>query len=514
MITIEDLTEDERRALFERARMPSSTGAHYARRKEITRRRAIQAENFDHLIVERIRQIYNKADIAAEVGRWAVGLFNPQRTAVRRVAVGYKRRPVRTLSSKRQTRALADLYRRVQFSRLAPHWHTSSVALNRVLVVAKPRRDTMGPTLGFDVLDGGCCEVLRHPEATHDHPPAIAAVLLPEDDHAPRMGTAYARNRRHVMTIDARWFSTWDADGTLVDVVEHDLGRFPGSWMAHTLPAEGDAWNGLAGRGMTQTTLEVGFIAASMGWTRKTQCRKLLTLLFDGYSDQDHDGAAEGQVIGHPEGVFALNGENVRVLVNDLNTQVGDFLEHIDALERRAYEQLTGAPALPAHGLASTNPAMAAVHMHAAASEVHGAITEGLEVFERDFAQVVVGMAQRLGMPEAAKIDASSLSSLRVQFPTLPYLDTPRERNAVWQERIALGIADAVEARAELDGTSEAEAETKVAELGERQARLNETRAARHVRGDGRVEPLPELPGERLEAAAGRYGGRSSPPSV
>jgi hypothetical protein len=512
MITIEDLTEAELREFLSRVRNPTSGTVSYKRRVEMRSRWSIQHEDFDHLIYGRLRSIYHKAETVQDVAKWAQGLFNPQKTAVRRVAVGYKRRPTRRMGSKSRTEDLHAFYKRLRFGQKASHLHTLSVAMNRILVVARPLRDKRGPVVGFEAIAGDRAEVITEPGTTDDHPPAILGVLLPEKATGRQTIRAEGTGNAKILTIDGRWFTTWDAQGNVVEdeTFEHGLGQFPGAWMSHTPPAPGDAFDGLTGRGLTATTLEVGSIAANMGWTRKTQCRHLLSLLFDDALGIDEDGAAEGQTIGDPEGILSLNGENIQLLVSDLNTAITDFLTHIDALERRAFEQLTGAPALPMAGPAAQNPEIAAASLHAASAEVHTAIVEGLEFFEADIAEVAAAMGRRIGMNDVPDPKAIR-DEFTAQFPTLPYIDTPKERNEVWQERIKMGVGDAVEFRAEIDGTSEAEAEKRVLELAERQARLDKIRTT-HGEGEGNAVSRPELPNERPEARTGRFGGQASPP--
>lgn len=501
-MTIEDLSERERVDFFRRICMPEETAD---RRKEIANRVAIQTDSFDHLIRARINGIYAKADIAAEVARWAIGLFNPQRVAVRRIAVGYKRRPLRRIQgNKAHTKTMNALYKSVRFGKYAPRWHQGAVATNRGIVLARPLVGRRGPTVGYQFVAGSNAEVIAEPGTTEDHPPGVLGVLLEKAD--PR-----AQSVARLMTVDSRWFAIWSSQGELLSSEEHGLGRFPGAWNEHNGPSEGDAFNGLDGKGMTKTTIEVGTIAAAMGWTRKTQCRKLIAMLFGGDDGGmgDEDAAPEGQVIGDPEGVLSIDADDVQLVVQDLNVAVTNFLEHIDELDRRAFQQLTGAPAQPNAALMQ-NPAAAANQLHANSSEAHASIVENLEAFEEDIAEVTVLMARRLGM-EAPPVEAVR-EAFEAQFPPLPFLDTPRERAAIWKERISLGVSDAVEARAEIDGTSEAAAEKRVIELGERQARLNDLRAKRNSPADGTAEPHPGLAGESDAQQTGRFGGRASPP--
>lgn len=501
-MTIEDMSERERSEFFREIRTPNQ---HKERRQELADRMAIQTDDFDYLIRRRIMDVYHQKDIAAEVSRWAIGLFNPQKIAVRRIAVGYKRRPARKIAKHAEySKRLTQLYRRIRFGKHAQRFHTVSVATNRCIILAEPLRDRKGPTVGFRIITGANSEVFQEPGTTNDHPPGVLGVLLPPENPNHPYG-------RRILTVDSRWFAWFDENDRLIDSWEHGLGRFPGAWMDHNDATENDAFNHLDGKGMTKTTAEVGFIAASMGWTRKSQCRKLLTLIFDEGDDRgDEDGASEGQVLHDPEAASILTGD-VQMLVNDINTAVTEFLAHIDELDRRAFEQLTGAPATPNPALMQ-NPAAAANQLHAASSEAHSNIVESLEAFEEDFAEVIAAMATKLRMPEAVPPEVVA-ERFESEFQQLPFLETPKERNEIWKARIALGVADAVGFYAELFGVSEQEAEERVLALQERQAKVNEIRAARNMPGDGNLEEDPGLAGESDEQQTGRFGGRASPPA-
>lgn len=501
-MTIEDLTQEEREQFLEKVRTPDETRK---RRKELADRVAIQTDQFDHLIRQRVAQLYNQDELIDEVARWAVGLFNPQKVAVRRIAVGYKRRPVRRIAgNKANSKLLTDFYRRIRFGKFAPRWHTMSVATNRVIVLAKPLRDRKGPTVGFQVIAGSNAEVIQESATTEDYPPGVLGVLMPS-----KRDDAVGRHDSDIMTVDSEWYLRWDHQGKLIGSYRHGLGRFPGAWMDHNGPAENDAFNGVDGCGMTKTVLEVGYIAAAMGWTRKTQCRKLISLMYDGEGETDFgddDSVTEEKTVGDPEGVLSV--DDAKVIVSDLDTAVTNFLQQIDELDRRAFEQLTGAPATPNPAFMQ-NPASAASQLHAAASEVHSGIVENLEAFEGDMAEVAVLMGQHVGV-DTPPVEAVR-DRIEVDFPPLPFLETPSERNKVWKDRIGLGVNDAVEYLMEITGMSEPEAEARIMVLAERQGRFNEVRARTHSRTDGE-EADPGLAGEDDAQRTGRFGGRATPP--
>lgn len=515
-MTIEDMTGDELGDLLERTFRPQGFTAMLGsqglssvarRRKEFTDRYNIQTDEYDYLIRERIFDTHHLSDTQMEMARWACGFFNPQKRIVRRMAVAYKRRPQRRIegASKTDNRKWTELMRECQWDARAPDMQRYSVAMNRVIVLVVPRKDADGePVIDFDLVTGSNAEVHREPGTPIDAPPGVLCMRLPTKSWNPEPGEPVC------CTVDARWWIWWDAQKNPVRIVEHGLGMFPGADMRSTRPPDTDWWDPHSGRGVTRTVAEVGMIAASMGWTRKQMCRKMLGLITESESDEVPDG----QVMVHPEKPFIASGQGVKVVVEDLDQAVDNFLKHIRALQDEAAELVTGAVST----LVDPDPDKpgtpeAGAHQHAAMEEVREMQVLQLEVFERRLNIVVAKTATKIHHPLAIDPDKVK-EGFRTTWPRLPFLDSPLNRQEIWERKTTFGTADQVSALMEEEGISEEEAEERLMHIAKRRAKLDEFRAARNQTADPNAPPTTvgekAKPGESLPQTQGRAGGQAS----
>jgi hypothetical protein len=510
MMTVEDLTPEALKELLSQTVRP--TGANARRRQEFADRFAIQTDEYDHIIKKRICETHDLSDIQMEMCRWAVGFFNPQKRIVRRMAVAYKRRPRRRIegATKTENRKYADLMRDIGYDGETMEWQRDSVAMNRIVILVMPTEDDEGkPTIGFSVVTGAIAEVVPEPGLPITAPPGILCYRLPE------------ASAHHVdpktpvcVTVDARWWIWWNTAHQMVRVVEHGMGMFPGADMRSTRPRGTDWWDGSTGRGLTKTVAEVGMIAASMGWTRKQMCRKVLGL----FTEDEGDEVPEGQTLTHPERPIVASGTGISLTVQDLIVPIDEFMKQIRALQDEAAELVTGAVSTltdpdPSAG-AEGERSLAGVHQHAFIEELRESQQMTLTVFERRMAILIAVLSTMLEMENAVDPDKMR-EGFRCVWPRLPLLDAPMARVKVWQEETTFGIADQVDALVEREGISEEEAEERLMAIAERRARLDEFRASRNQKADpGDGDPtnveLKEKPGESLQQTQGRAGGQSS----
>lgn len=509
MMTVEDLSDEELKELLTQTVKP--TGAAAKRRKEFADRFAIQTDEYDHLIRERIYATHDLSETQADMCRWAVGFFNPQKRIVRRMAVAYKRRPRRRIdgASKTDNRRWSDLLRAIGFDAEAPEWQKFSVAMNRIVILAVPQVDEDGePTIGFEMVTGAIAEVVREPGTPITAPPGILAYRLPA---ASEWGSTSDPKVPVCVTVDGRWWIWWNAQHKMLRVVEHGLGMFPGADMRSSRPAGEDWWDPSSGRGLTRTVAEVGMIAASMGLTRKEMCRKLIAFI----TDTETDEIPDGQTLTHPYKPIMASGAGLKLIVEDLDQAIDNFLKHIKALQDEAAELVTGAVSTlvdPDPALGDTAGA-AGVAQHAAVEEVREAQQITLDRFERRMAIVIAKMASAINHPNA--VDPEKVrAGARTIWQRLPLLDKPMERIKVWEEETKFGVSDQVEAMMEREGISAEEAEERLMEIAERRARLDEFRASRNQAADPTADPttiaVQEQPGESLMQQQGRAGGQAS----
>lgn len=496
---IEQLTESERRDLFQRTLRPWEAGCE-ARRRELSDRWDIANDSYDSQIVRRIGETHNQPDVIREMARWSTGFYNLWKRCARKIAVAYKRRPRRRiLDNSEASEKLVALYRDVGFDAQALDWQRLAVIMNRLIVLVVPREDDTGGTvIDFELVTGADSEVYLDPTRSCLGLPDVVATRLPTKGWNPSPGEAVIR------TVDAHRFAWWDSDGALVREYVHPFGVFPGADMLMVRPKPGEWWDWTTWRAATKATIEIGMISASMGWTRKTQCRHIISLI----TQNPDDDTPDGQTLTDHERPLMLRG--LQLVVNDLNTSVSGFVEHIKSIQDEIAEQMTGA----ASSFVDPDPALAASGVGAAAQhEAIKEVREGqipqLERFERRMAFLICTLASAIGHEHA--IDPELTKDLRITWPELAFTDTPEARIRVWAEETKFGISDQVEALMERDGISEDEAVDRLRHIAERRALLDEFRAARNMPADATADPttLPDegLPGESLSQIQGRAGG-------
>ncbi|MBK6920555.1 MAG: hypothetical protein IPH07_24355 [Deltaproteobacteria bacterium] len=510
MVTIDQLSEEKREALFNTALRPHAHGAG-ARRREFLQRYKIATDDYDDLISARIGATHHNGEVVAEQSRWAVGFFNIQKRVGRKLAVAYKRRPIRRLEGEGVTdednAKLTRLYERLHFNARALRWQRLAVQMNRIIVVAVVREDENGErVIDFDVLTGAETEVHSAGNRPLASVPDVAVQLL-----AHRFGA----NEPALRVIDSNGLRFYNEQKLEIPAlrVEQQIGTFPGADMLSEHAELGsDWWDWKSWSPNTKATIEAGMIYASAGWTRKTQCRKLLACTTSGERDDVVDGS---DLVDH-ERPLMLNGPNIALASHDLDTPVEGFRKHVAWLVDECAEQMTGTastfadpdPSLP-------NAGVGGVQQHAAIEEVRESQCPPLERFERRMAYVIMLLAQMLNDPDAVDPELVR-KSFKVQFQRLPFLDTPEARVKVYGERTKFGISNQVQALVEEEGISEAEAEERLMHLAEQRVKLDAFRASRQQPGDPFADPalagttampLAAAPGETLEQTQGRAGG-------
>jgi hypothetical protein len=501
MILIEDLSPDERREFFSRIMYPWQHGCQ-DRRTEFSDRYDIATDSYDSQIAARISGTHNQPEVVKEMTRWSVGYFNLWKRCARKIAVAYKRKPRRRLDKRKtDSTKLSNLYRKVGFDAHALEWQRLSVIMNRIIVLVVPRKgeEDDEDVIDFEVVTGADSEVWIDPKRSFRGVPDILGTKLKTKSWNPGPGEAVIR------TVDARRFVWWNSTGEVIDQIEHGLQMFPGADLISAHGMDSDWWDWKTWRAATKATIEVGMIGASMGWTRKTQCRKIIALLSNNMEDETPDG----QNLADHERPLILRG--FQFLVNDLNTGVEGFLAHIKSIQDEIAEQMTGAasnlvdpdPDNPASGLAG-------VANHEAIKEVRESQLPNVERFEQRMAILLAKMATILDYEDAVDPDVVK-EKFRVVWPELAFLDTPEARIRVWVEETKFGISDQVDAMMERDGISEEEAKERLMEIAERRAELDAFRAARNQQGDPQEDPTTleagGQPGEDLAQVQGRKGG-------
>jgi len=522
MTLIREMSDEQIRAFLARVAQPS-TEDDKRRRDDLHRRWLAMHERHLESVHERIGEIYEDPAVVADVRRHAREIWNPLRRVVNRVAKAYQIRPRRRINkrdSRKENERLAKFLRVLGFNAHAKRWNRAQVAYNCVVVLVLPRETEDGkPTIGFDAVTGAHAEVIQHPRAPYGSPPAVLGYSLLDRGNELRIGQVEPGQEVYALVDRERWrFFTADPKPGEFRDVEHGLGQFPGVPLRLEPPEGGtdnEWWGADYGRGLSQVVADVGAVAAAMNWTRKIQSRNLVTVLEGGGRDSDDDDQDEGQHLGHPEAVLRLTGENMDLRVNNLDTPIKGFREHIEYMTGEVSEVITGSSS----ALTDPEPALpqadtAAVQSHAALRELQQSQVEQLDDFERRLIPLACRMAKALGMADVPDPELVA-EHLEVYFPPLPFLDTPMARLQYHVAATAFGVGDQVDFIMETEGVDEETAGDIAMVKAERRAKLH-LMLATHNQPRDPTQPVageakPELPGERPEARTGRVGGRARP---
>lgn len=525
-ITIATMSDEQIAQLLTEVKHPTEQET-VERRKDLQARWLALRERHLDAVKERIAETYNDPEVITAVQSFAREIWNPIRRIVRRVAKGYQARPHRKLTKGTQDDAkkLAKLLKAVQWNATGKKANRYQVGLNCVVALVLPRKDPEGqPTLGFDLVTGAYAEVVQHDGAPYGATPAVMAYALVDRGRRQGRITSNADAKVYAMVDRERWRFFNASLEKVGEDVEHGIGRFPGEPL-RLEPADGDTdddwWGADVGRGLSQVVSDVGMTAATMNWTRKNQCRNLVSILEStdgGQASDDGGDDDQGQHLGHPEEVLHLSGANLALQVNDLDVPIKSFREHIEYMTGEVSEVITGASSAltdPQPGLEQADTA--SVQAHAALRELQADQVDALEEWERRMVYIIVRMARAHGMdapdPELVR------DNLEIHFPALPFLDTPAARLAFYRDATAFGVADQVDYMIEKHGVDEETAHEMVMAKAKRRAVLHKLLAthntnARTEDAEGSQEPgeaRAELPGERPEARTGRQGGRARP---
>jgi hypothetical protein len=151
---------------------------------------------------------------------------------------------------------------------------------------------------------------------------------------------------------------------------------------------------------------------------------------------------------------------------------------------------------------------------HASLEEQRNSQIDQLTIFEHQINYVLARMAKRMGHANA--VDPERLrDTFDVEFPALPFVETPEQRTKTWVEQSRHGVWDPVLSMMETRNMTEDEATKEVTKIVERQAMLNDIRTKREspLEPGNAAQPDPANPGDPPEVDTGRFGGRAQPPA-
>lgn len=524
MITLRDLSAKDVRHMVDKLMQPQVRGAEIVidgdtntheqtRRDHLRERYLVMTDCYDGLMNKWVTEVYREPAIIEEIQRHILPLFNPPRRAVDRLAVVYTHKPVRRIAGRKtDTKKWKKILDASLYDKRMAQVNRDQVAYNTAVVLPLPRKTDDGEIVfDFDVVTGAQAEVINGPGRSDFGAPDILFQRFAQYAHDDA-------GRPVVRAIDSEFVVWFNSSGELLpDMTErHGLGFFPGATVRNTIPSgcmdpDDNYWDPWVNKGAFRAMRSVARIVASMDWTRKTQCRKLIAELID--DESKDDGAIDEQVMGDAEGVLKLRGEAIRLAVHDLDVAVKNFAEHIHLLQDEALEVMTGAVAsLGDPKVENPLEGAAAARSHAAVELHRMSQIDFLRPVDLRNQRIMAAILRRMGQET---VDPEMLrEKSEVEYQPLPFVDDVTNRLNWYVLASKFGIADEVMAAIDFHGWTEDEALEKLKAMQERKAELNEIKTRTNTPNDP-THVDDGMVGEGLPEQQGRAGGqRTSPPSA
>lgn len=452
----------------------------------------IDREDFRDLVEMRIDQVYEVPAIRKKVKRFVTTAINPLQMIADRIAVAYRVPPTRSiLDNAEASETWARLMRESKISTRAKQWGRFAFISNVCHVVpwpvVKPGQPT---TIRYITITADASDV-----AFSDDPEHPDCIWYDIDDAAPGVPDAA------VAFVDSMAWHFLDAKGHLLASYEHGIGVPPIATCRIRPQPPGDYWDRYRGRRMVDATLDVSRIVATMGYVRKDQNKKLMTM----FADRIDESVPSGQALQTEHPIVADSAPaDVSFTVHDLVTPPSGFLDEINFhLENLA--DSFGVPMFVLDPSTQNRPGTEmerASSSFAALSELRDQQVEMLREFEHELAYKTALVAQRFGHPAAVSPEVVR-ESYDIRFAPLTFLSHPRERMSYYKDAISLGLMDQAYAyQNEHPELTIEQAEARVMEHAERRAMLNEFQAARNLPSDAALD------GGSLAQRQGATGGR------
>lgn len=388
---------------------------------------SIYREDLAPLVEEAIRAQYHDDEARRELRRFAAREWNVLLDVTRVGAVAYRSGVSRRVhgATPHQQAAFAALVQEGRAAIHCPQWLRLAFALGPVTVIPVVRASK----LRWDVL------LPHYTEADPDEndyagPPSAVAYTV--QDSSTAAGTT--------VYVDGTHWSYWSTTNGTLDrtrSVAHGAGRMPGSTLRLDTPYDADWWTSSRNERLRAATITVAVIATALAFVRKTQNRKLLTII-------GNITATQMQQRIDPEIPLQLKTKMgpsaIDVDAVDLETTPDGFLKHIAAVYRTAAEGL-GIPSFAVDfDFESGSESERLRVQHEALTELRGEQVPHCREFESRLWAEAVRECKATGHPRAPDLPDPDVveSTLEVEFPLLSraYNDPTAERDHLdWQMR-------------------------------------------------------------------------------
>ena len=290
----------------------------------------IYNENHRDLIAERVIGTYESNDIIKRIQRHITVAHNAARDVTRKVCIVYKDGVERTVAGvdEGKSQAFRDAVAESQIDILDLEWLRLAFLVGPIIVI--PFINGRGD-FRFDTLLPHFTDIVRDPDDPMGTPVAAAWTVRPDSDIA-------GDRKADTVVLDGfswRYFQSKGATLELISEDVHGLGEFPGEELRLDVPLDADWWGSFQNERVVATTIEIGVVAATMSFVRKSQNKKLLTMIGD-----LGDAVAKGQRLDPEAPIEAQTPEAGTVDIEsiDFDTPVTQFRDHIRFLKEDLIE--------------------------------------------------------------------------------------------------------------------------------------------------------------------------------
>lgn len=438
-------------------------------------------------VKDRLREIYATADGLREITKHVTDTENVASDVVGEVAQVYTVQPRRFLlgATGEQERAFRELVAETGIVNLCPEWSRKALFVGPVTVL---------PVIETDDLAGVVLRLHSHDADVTEHRVGASRSAFPAAVAVIEPGEGMAKPAR-VMEVDAVGVYWMDGSGAQTRPPEyHNLDVVPASIFRATDPLH-DYWSLTIGHRARAATIDAGVQWAALGYTRKSQSRKLLVANLG-----DEAGSPGGQTL-DPELALELPVDG-KMQAIDLEVDPGSFLAHIAAIKSSALRGYGVSDADLSHMSGLAVSVTLARKMALRQQQI-----EWMTPAEIRMWRVALGVISQSEHRHAKLFANWRDLDVRVEFPELRLADDPTTREAIYMTRAARGAASPVtEYRVDHPGLSEAEALEQVMANVAASADVADFRARRMAPS----APGPERGYQTTDQTTGRDGGVAS----
>jgi hypothetical protein len=403
-----------------------------ARKVAARRRWQLYTEDFTDLLEERVLATVKTPEIREQLREYIGPTHNLALDVTRQVCQVYKQGVRRSIdgATVEQMSALGKALAESRLDIWAPQWNRLAFLIGPVMVCPMVRNGR----LTYETLMPHYYDILRDPNDPMGVPLAIAWTIRGEED---------IQSVPHVILLDGQAWTYYRTHPTLeiVDRVEHNLGYLPAEPLRFDTPFDADWWNCSRNERLLSATLEIGVVGATLNLIRKSQNKKLLTIV------GDLTAVPKGQTL-HNElpltadtgGGLQGTGGNSQVDISaiDFETSPDSFIKHIQFIAASVIESF-GIPASAItfdYGSGTEGERVAT--SHEGLTEIRNEQIPFVRTFEHGLIVKTIGVMRALNHPlaELMPSDEQVRDGYRVEFPRLArtFADPLQEKDFVdWE---------------------------------------------------------------------------------